>query len=250
MARGSNTAICDLQQLQEWEVIRLSPNRWKLGSNSKHESKGCGRLSLWGYTSWWRWQDTSEVQQRNILHPCQFTFNPGGSSATVCSVGQDSRDLWRWLIASLVALCTALSRSSVILPPYRFCTPEFTEKIQFYAWDVYKATFHKDMYHLRDWSQWLQMPRGPYAAHSNKKGLVLSHTHQLQVSVRPSLPQCFFNEQAFHTYFQNHGRNIHWSPKQQQQQQGDCASLKRSQLYDPWEVVALSALYHLVCQTG
>lgn len=75
------------------------------------------------------------VRQHNILHPCELTFNSEGSSATVCSVGQDSRDLWRWLIASLVALCTALIRSSVILPPYRFCT-EFTGKIQYYAWDV------------------------------------------------------------------------------------------------------------------
>lgn len=114
------------------------------------------------------------IHQHDNFHPCQPTFSPEGSSAAVSSVGQDSRDLWRWLIASNVALCTALIRSSVILPPYRFCTPTLTAKIQ-YQRCVYKANFPKQIFHLRDWLQWLQMPEELHAARSNKKGLVFSH---------------------------------------------------------------------------
>lgn len=100
--------------------------------------------------------------RHDSFHPCQPTFSPEGSSAAISCVGQDSRDLWRWFIASNVALCTALIRPSAILPSYRFCTSTLTAKIQ-YQWCVYKVTFPKQIFHLRNRLQWLQMPDGQYA---------------------------------------------------------------------------------------
>lgn len=131
------------------------------------------------------------IHQHDILHPGQLTFNPEGSSAAACSVGQDSRDLWRWSIASLVALCTALIRSSVILPPYRFCTPEFTGKIQYYAWDVFrKLTFpSKSFISEVDLSGYKSLG-GNMQLIIKQEFSTLIYIHKLQDSFRTSPHQC------------------------------------------------------------
>lgn len=138
------------------------------------------------------------VHQHDIIHPCQLTLSPGGSSAAVCSVGQDSRDLWRWLMASCVASRTALIRSSVILPPYRFCMPQFTRKITVLCMRcVCRANLPRQTLHLRDWSQQLQMSGGQYAVHGKKKSFsILMYIHKCKIISEIVLNSVLFNDKS------------------------------------------------------